>query len=94
MALPLAPIAGIALRYGAVALATYAATRSIPNLRRDQATEDILDEVEEGLSARRDANQMNATARFFRTIRVGKSGPGLEIDATTLTRIRFRRAPK
>ncbi|MEM8592720.1 MAG: hypothetical protein AAGF13_09370 [Pseudomonadota bacterium] len=91
MALPIAPIAGVALRYGAVAVATYAATRAIPKLRRDQPTEDTLDKVEEGIEARRDPEQLNATARFRRIIRLGKSGPGVEIDATALTRIRVRR---
>ncbi|MEO0486146.1 MAG: hypothetical protein AAF092_09570 [Pseudomonadota bacterium] len=91
MAIPLAPIAGIALRYGAVAVATYAATRAIPQLRRDQPTEDALDKVEEGVETRRDGEQVNATARFRRVLRAGKSGPGIEIDATALTRIRVRR---
>ena len=91
MALPLAPIATVALRYGAVALTTYAATRAIPKLRRDQPTEDALDDVEEGLATRRDGQQVNATARFRRTLRLGTSGPGLEIDATALTRIRIRK---
>ncbi|MEM6896796.1 MAG: hypothetical protein AAF576_05420, partial [Pseudomonadota bacterium] len=72
MAIPLAPIAGVALRYGAVALAAYAATRTIPQLRRDQPTEDALDQVEEGIETRRDPEQMNATARFRRVVRLGK----------------------
>ena len=93
MAIPLAPIAGVALRYGAVAVATYAATRAIPKLRRDQATEDTLDTVEEGLETRRDPEQVNATARFRRVIRVGRNGPAVEIDATGLARIRLRRVP-
>ena len=91
MALPLAPIATVALRDGAVALTTYAATRAIPKLRRDQPTEDALDDVEEGLATRRDGQQVNATARFRRTLRLGTSGPGLEIDATALPRIRIRK---
>lgn len=93
MAIPLAPIAGVALRYGAVALAAYAATRTIPQLRRDQPTEDALDQVEEGIETRRDPEQMNATARFRRVVRLGKTGPAVEIDATALTRIRLRRLP-
>jgi len=91
MALPLAPIAGVALRYGAVALATYAATRAIPKLRRDQAVEDALDEVNEGLETRRDPEQVNATARFRRVIRLGRTGPAVEVDAAALSRIRVRR---
>ena len=93
MAIPLAPIAGVALRYGAVALAAYAATRTLPQLRRDQPTADALDQVEEGIETRRDPEQMNATARFRRVVRLGKTGPAVEIDATALTRIRLRRLP-
>ncbi len=91
MALPVAPLAGIALRYGAVAVATYAATRTIPKLRRNQDTEDVLDTVEEGIELRRDAEQINGTGRFRRVVRLGRNGPGVEIDATALTRIRFKR---
>lgn len=91
MAAPLAPIAAVALRYGAVALATYAATRAIPKLRRDQETEDTLDKVEEGIETRRDAEQVNATARFRRVVRLGRNGPAVEIDAIALSRIRMRR---
>ncbi|MEM6478489.1 MAG: hypothetical protein AAF647_05520 [Pseudomonadota bacterium] len=91
MPAPLAPLAGIALRYGAVAVATYAATRAIPKLRRDQETEDTLDKVEEGLETRRDGEQVNATGRFRRVVRLGSHGPAVEIDAAALTRIRIRR---
>lgn len=91
MAGPLTPLAGIALRYGAVAVATYAATRTIPKLRRNQDTEDALDTVEEGVEMRRDGEQINATGRFRRVIRWGDTGPGVEVDATALTRIRIRR---
>ncbi|MBD3676968.1 MAG: hypothetical protein HUJ27_01035 [Rhodobacteraceae bacterium] len=91
MALPLAPIAGIALRYGAVALAAYAVTRSFEPGRRDQRGEDAMDSLDEGLTFRRDPEQVNVTRRFHRVIRLGESGPGLEIDATALGRIRFRK---
>lgn len=94
MAVPLAPIAGIALRYGAVALATYAATRAIPKMRRNQHTEDVMDTVEEGIEMRRDkqdnSTQVNASARLKRTVFVKKSGPRLEIDAAALARVRLR----
>ena len=91
MALPLAPIAGIALRYGAVALATYAVTRDMRIGRRDQRAEDALDDTPEGITIRRDAKQANGTARFRRVIRMGTNGPGVEVDATALGRIRLRR---
>lgn len=95
MALPIAPIAGVALRiglrYGAVALATYAVARAAGDTPRDQRAEDAMDDVPEGVHVRRDDEQINGAGRFRRTVRLGPDGPGIEVDATTLTRIRFRR---
>lgn len=91
MPLPLAPIAGFAIRYGAVALATYAATRAIAHLPRSQLSEDDLDRVNEGLELRRDREQVNASGRWQRTIRLSKTGPGVEINAKALTRIQLRK---
>jgi hypothetical protein len=91
MALPLAPIAGLALRYGAVAMATYALTRTIDQGRRDQRAEDAFDDLQEGLTVRRDGEQANGTGRFRRVIRLGETGPGVEIDASVLGRVRIRR---
>lgn len=95
MALPLAPIAAVALRYGTVAIATYALARSVERSRRDQRVEDALDEMPEGLTARHarahETQEVHATGRIRRVIRLGKSGPGVEIDAVSLTRIRLRK---
>ena len=91
MPLPLAPIAGIALRYGAVAVATYALTRRIRRCHFDQRAEDAMDDVNEGLTLRRDADQLNGTSRFKRRVRLGATGPGIEIDVTALGRIRLRK---
>ncbi len=91
MALPLAPIAVVALRYGTVAVATYVMARHIERGRRDQRAEDSLDEVPEGVTLRRDGEQMNATGRYCRVIRLGKSGPGLEVDISSISRIRIRK---
>ncbi|MEO0666123.1 MAG: hypothetical protein AAFY97_10395 [Pseudomonadota bacterium] len=91
MAIPLAPLGAVALRYGAVALAGYAAARAIPKLRRDQTVEDALDTVEEGVEARRDGEQVNATGRFRRVVGIGQRGPAFEIDAVALSRLRVRR---
>ena len=91
MALPLAPVAGIALKYGTVALATYAVARRAGGGRRDQRAEDALDEVEEGLTLRRDGEDTAATGRFRRVIRIGQTGPGFEFDIASITRIRVRR---
>lgn len=91
MPLPLVPVAAVALRYGAVALATYALARSIQPGRRDQRSEDALDELAEGLTVRRDPEQVNTTARIRRAIRLNRSGKGVEIDAAVLTRFRLKR---
>lgn len=91
MPLPLAPIAGIALRYGTVALATYAVSRKIARGRRDQRAEDALDALDEGLSLRHDAGQTNTTVRFRRTIRFGANGPGVEIDVSAFGRFKIRK---
>jgi len=91
MPLPLAPIAGIAFRYGTIALATYAITRKISHGRRDQRAEDALDDLEDGLSLRHQTGQTNSTARFRRSIRLGADGPGLEIDITALGRLKIRK---
>jgi hypothetical protein len=50
-----------------------------------------MDDLAEGLHFRREDEQVNGGGRFVRTIRLGGNGPGVEIDATALTRIRFRR---
>lgn len=93
MALPIAPFAAVALRYGAVALAAYALTRHTGTGRTDQRAEDAMDDLPEGFNAHRpaDRDQFNAAGRMRRVIRLGHGGPGIEIDAATLTRIRLRR---
>ena len=75
MPLPIAPIAGLAFRYGAVALATYAVTRNLPATPRDQRAEDAMDDVHEGMSLGKDDEQVTGAARFRRTIRLGTTGP-------------------
>lgn len=92
MALPLVPTAIVAARYAAVGLAVYAAWRASAPARRDQRTEDALDDLPEGTTLHRDADATRATMRLRRTIRLGDSGPGLEIDLAALGRLRLRRA--
>lgn len=95
MPLPLAPIAGVAARYGAVALVAYVATRRINRSQTLQPTEDALDRVGEGIAANRpqDRQQVNASARWRRIVRLGSTGSGFEIDATVLGRVKFRKVP-
>ncbi|TCP60361.1 hypothetical protein EV663_11041 [Rhodovulum bhavnagarense] len=95
MPLPLATLAPVlartALRYGTVALAVYALTSLREPARRDQRAEDAMDDIDEGLRLRHEPGQTNGTARWRRTIRVGSNGPGVEVDATALGRLRLRR---
>lgn len=85
MALPIIPIALVA---GAVALA-----RNVQISPVVQSVEDSLDLVPEGMAARRDptGQQINGSYRWKRTVRFGKTGAGLEIDASVLGRIKFRK---
>lgn len=94
MALPIAPIAATALRYGTVmAVAYYVAKRhkGLPKEPEEAAHEN----VDEGVSVRhhrtRNAAQANADARLKRVIRFGANGPGVEIDASALGRVRIRK---
>ncbi len=95
MPLPVLPVARLALRYGVPALVTWAATRAtlraIDAGRTDQAAEDALDAVPDGITAHRlrDAPQSNATLRLRRVLRW--EGGGVEIDAAALGRLRVRR---
>ena len=94
MPLPLAPIAGFALRYGTIAAVTYMASRKIQASRTDQDTEHALDKVYDGDSAHRckDEPQANAAGRFRWGLRVGRPAPGLEVDATGPGGLRVRGA--
>lgn len=91
MPLPLAPIAGLAIRYGAVALAVYGLSRAVREGRTDQRAEDAMDAMDEGVAVHRpkDRSQTNAAARFRRVIRWGAGG--IEVDAAALGRFRIRR---
>lgn len=91
MPLPLAPLAGVAIRYGAVALVAYGIRRALRPGRTDQRAEDAMDWMDEGLAFHRpdDRDQTNAAARFRRIIRFCDAG--VEIDAAALGRIRFRK---
>ena len=91
MPLPLAPLAGVAIRYGAVALVAYGIRRALRPGRTDQRAEDAMDGMDEGLAFHRpgDRDQTNAAARFRRIIRFCDAG--VEIDAAALGRIRFRK---
>lgn len=93
MPLPLVPIAGAALSFGGVAFATWFFTRHVQPARIDQRSEDALDDLPEGLAARRpvDREQANMTGRFRRTIRLPGDGGAIEIDAAFVGRLKARR---
>jgi len=92
--LALGPLTWTALRIGAVAaVALYAARgRSHP---KDPAAEGVLDDLPEGVAARphraEDESGVHGSGRIRRTFRLRPNGPGLEIDAAALGRLRFRR---
>lgn len=92
MAVQFAPIASLALRYGVVALATYAATRRLSPGRLSQPVEDEMDATPEGLHLCRGDGQINAAGRWARVVRLGRTGPGLHVDAALLGRLRVVRA--
>ena len=89
MPLPLMPIAALTLRTGAIVAAGYAAWRVLPRKASRHIDENALDDVDEGLEMSRDRQQVNVRTGFCRTIRLGRSGPGITIDARALGRIRF-----
>lgn len=92
MAIQFAPIAGLALRYGAVAAAAWIAARNLPRGRRDQRLEDALDELPEGMTLRRDGPDTQATASWRRVVRFRRGGPGIGVEAAGIGRLRVVRA--
>ncbi|NSX54128.1 hypothetical protein [Parasulfitobacter algicola] len=91
MAIPLAPIATIALRYGVMMGAAYVVARKLPRAPRNQKNEDALDTVDEGVHLSKSNDQANATGRFRRIYRVSKRGAGVAVDTAFLARIKFKR---
>ena len=91
MALPITPIAAAALRYGAVAALAYAVARRARPRRIAPEVEAEMDVLPEGLHVGHAPGQMNATARWRRRLRLGAGGPGMEIEAGGIARLRVRR---
>lgn len=90
MPLPLPPIA-LAARLALGAAALYAASRSLPAIRRDQRAEDALDDLPEGAALGRSGEDVHAAGRWRRTVRLGAGGPGVDIDISGFARVRLRR---
>jgi hypothetical protein len=91
LAIPLTPIAVAALRYGAVAAIAYAVARRARPQAVPPAAEAAMDRMPEGVHVGHAPGQVNATARWKRGIRLGGTGPGVEIDLAALARLRLRR---
>jgi hypothetical protein len=91
LAIPFTPIAVAALRYGAVAAVAYAAAHRARPVRLDPGAEAALETLPEGLRVGHGPGQMNATGRWRRRVRLGRIGPGMEIDLSGLARLRLRR---
>lgn len=94
MPLPLATLAPVALRYGALAataaFALHRAWRAAQPAPYDQTAEDALDRAPEGVAARADAGQGNGSARFRRVIRF-RGAAAFEVDLAALGRLKVRR---
>ncbi len=90
----LPPLAIYALRAVAVgALVAYVARRRTPG-PRDLYRESALNQTPEGLEldAERKPGEarLDGAGRFRRVIRIGRNGPGVEVDIASLARIRLR----
>lgn len=96
MPLPALLTGPVALRLAqlgaAAAIGALLAARRGPE-RIDIQTEDALDRVPEGGDLRVDpgAGRADAEARWRRVVRLGREGPGVEVDFCALGRLRTRR---
>ena len=88
MALPLVPIAAVAVAAYAVQRAV---RRSLRPGRTDQRAEDAMDDMAEGITLHRpaDRGQTNATTRLRRRITIGTTS--WDVDAAALFRFRIRK---
>jgi len=93
--LALSPLAWTVIRIGAVAAVGALAANRRRSHPKDPHQEVVLDDLPEGLSARAHRAEaeraLHGHGRLKRTIRLGTGGPGVEIDASGLGRLRFRR---
>ena len=91
----LTPLAWTALRFGAMAAVALYASRAAGarESRADHAQ--VLDDLPEGLAAHPQRSEeekaVHGHGRLRRTFRLRPNGPGLEVDAAGLGRVRFRR---
>lgn len=91
MAIPIPPLAFLALRYGAVAVAGYAAARYAKPGRFSPAVEAEMDAAPDGFQVCKAPGQLAAAAKFTKNWRAGRFGPRFRVDGTALARLRIRR---
>ena len=106
MALPLVPLAGVAAKYGAVALAGYVLARRIMPGRTDMRAEDALDDLPDGVTLNLPSgdadgagvgdsigreHRFGLTGRWRRTVLPAGQAGGVEIDLAGFLRLRLRR---
>ena len=93
--LVLSPLAWTAIRIGALAAVAVYASRHRASEPKDAEREAVLDGVAEGVEARPHRAEaeraLHGAGRIRRVLRFGRRGPGLEIDAAALGRLRLRR---
>lgn len=91
----LSPLAWMVLRYGAVAAVTMAASRLRPSQPKDTVHEAVLDDLPEGVRARshraEGENAVHGDGKLRRVLRLRPGGPGIELEAAGLARLRMRR---
>ena len=95
MPVPLAPVAWTAIRLTAVVAVAVVAARNRSSEPKDAHQDYSLDSLPEGFRAKRHAAQreqaLHGQGRLRRVIRLGRDGPGVEVDASAFGRLRFRR---
>ena len=93
--LALSPVAWTAIRIGALAAMAVYASRRRASEPKHAEREAVLDGLAEGLEAgphRAEAERaLHGAGRFRRVFRLGPGGPGVEVDAAGLGRLRVRR---
>ncbi|ABD53238.1 hypothetical protein [Jannaschia sp. CCS1] len=91
MALNIPPMAFIVLRYGAVAVAGFAAARFAPRGTLSPAVEAEMDATPDGMQMCKAPGQLAAAGKITKTLRVGRLGPMFRVDGTALARLKIRR---
>lgn len=91
MAIPFAPIALAAARYGAVAGLAYLAARHARPRPVDPTAQAALDKVPLGVDLGHAPGQLNAMARLRKTLRPLAQGPAMEFDLSAIARLTVRR---